>query len=140
MNKLVLTALGFGALLIVIYGGWRIFGTDLEAGARLADNHCGVCHDLTTNMENEKGPPLWGIVDRPAGAMAFPYSESFRTLVNASPFFWDERNLEAFIADPDKFISGSRMTEKKSKHALAFDGVSSSAGRANLISYLKTLK
>ncbi|MBF0186525.1 MAG: c-type cytochrome [Magnetococcales bacterium] len=141
MHKSLFIAIPLVSILIVAYGAWKIFGVDVDAGKRLAENNCGVCHDLTESQQNVKGPYLWGILGRQAGSIdEFAYGVRFREVVEASPFRWDSRSLELFIADPDRFLEGTRMAQPKSEHTLAFSGIQDTTNRRNLLAYLKTLK
>ncbi|NGZ27849.1 MAG: c-type cytochrome [Magnetococcales bacterium] len=124
---------------ILLFGFWEMVGVDVSAGKRLADNHCGVCHDLTNNKLHEKGPYLWGVVNRQAGSVGFNYSDAFRNRVSSTPFVWDEAHLDEFLKAPNEFLTGTRMTQTTNKHALAFSGITDRANRKNLIAYLKTL-
>lgn len=137
--KLIKTSLATLFIAILLLGIWEVAGVDTAAGKRLAVNNCGVCHDLSDNKTHEKGPYLWGIVDRPAGAVGFNYSDSFRNRISSAPFVWDLANLDAFLKSPDEFLNGTRMTQQPNKHTLSFSGIPDRANRKNLIAYLKTL-
>ena len=66
---------------------------------------CAPCHGAAA-VGTEFGPTLVGIVGRPAGARDdFRYSRALR---NAN-VVWDESTLDAFLADPQGFIFGTRM-------------------------------
>jgi len=68
------------------------------------------------------------IVGRRAGVGDdFRYS---RALLGAR-IVWDEKALDAFLAEPQAFIAGTRMP---------FGGIPDRRERANLISYLGTLR
>ena len=128
------------AMGLLVSGIWMRVLPDAEMGKRLTANNCGVCHDLTSAQHNEKGPFLWGVVDRPAGAVDFPFSAAFLDRVMAAPFFWNEANLERFITDPTAFIPMTRMAQRDKSHPLAFEGIDSAANRRDVIAYLSTLK
>ncbi|MBF0124658.1 MAG: c-type cytochrome [Magnetococcales bacterium] len=118
---------------------WRQHG-DVATGRLLAQNNCGVCHDLTANKANERGPYLWGIVGRPAGsAVGFHYSDAFIQRTQASDIHWTEANLERLLDDPGHFMPNIAMTQRKSQHALAFEGIALRDNRRDLIAFLKTL-
>lgn len=88
---------------------------------------CAACHKLEA-ASSELGPSLIGIVGRRAGTRDdFRYS---RALMRAR-FVWDEAALDGFLADPQAFITGTRMP---------FAGIPDKTGRTNLISYLGTLR
>jgi cytochrome c len=74
------------------------------------------------------GPGLKGVVGRKAGTQPdFTYS----TAMAKSGLTWDDRTLDAFLADPRTALPGT---------AMAFPGVEDAKDRADLIAYLKTLK
>ena len=127
-------------LVLLVTGVWVRAWPDVEMGKRLTENNCGVCHDLTVAQQNEKGPFLWGVVDRPAGVVDFPFSAAFLDVARKKPFFWDDTNLERFITDPSAFIPLTRMAQRDESHPLAFEGIDSSANRRDVIAYLGTLK
>jgi cytochrome c len=67
-------------------------------------------------------------VGRAAGAREdFRYSRALRN----ARMVWDASTLDAFLADPQAFIVGTRMP---------FAGISDKVQRADLISYLSTLR
>ncbi|MBF0182859.1 MAG: c-type cytochrome [Magnetococcales bacterium] len=140
-NRILLWGILLLAALAFAVGVWKRMWPDVEMGRRLAENNCGVCHDLNDAHRNRKGPFLWAVVDRPAGAIAdFTYSAAFLASVKAKPFVWDEANLERFITDPSSFIPMTRMAQRDAGHPLAFEGIDSAANRRDVIAYLKTLK
>jgi cytochrome c len=88
---------------------------------------CAPCHKLEP-ASSELGPTLIGIMGRRAGTRDdFRYS---RSLLGVR-IVWDEAALDAFLADPQAFIAGTRMP---------FGGIPDRTERANLISYLGTLR
>ena len=113
-------------LIVVFVLGWWLHLSGIEKGERLAVDNCGGCHDLSAGKENQRGPYLWGIVDRRAGiADGFTYSEAFRKFVDTRQFYWTEINLDMLITDPDKLIPGTKMAERESdsQHAKAFENM-----------------
>ncbi|MBF0176055.1 MAG: c-type cytochrome [Magnetococcales bacterium] len=119
---------------------WRLHG-DVTVGRRLVENHCGVCHDITPDKKNERGPYLWGIVDRPVGAaLGYKYSQAYTTYTREHPFLWTEDNLDRFLTNPQEFIPNVRMSEHRVEHQIAFDGIEDQANRRDLIAYLKRLR
>ncbi|MEO5362602.1 MAG: c-type cytochrome [Magnetococcus sp. DMHC-8] len=140
MNRTVVwVTLGVAALAL-LFGVWVRVWPDVETGKRLADNNCAICHDLTATQQHRKGPFLWGVVNRMAGAAGFTYSAAFLAVVRDKPFVWDHAHLERFITDPGAFIPMTRMAHRDAGHPLAFEGIVSAANRRDLIAYLDTLK
>lgn len=128
-------------LLLLLAGiGYQRFKGDVEVGKRLAENHCGVCHDMTDKRKNGKGPYLWEIYRRPAGVVDYPFSASFRKLVEEHPFLWDDEHLERWLINPVAFIPKTKMSQQTKDHPVAFDGMESPGNRKDLITYLKSLQ
>jgi cytochrome c len=87
---------------------------------------CSACHSV--DGSTGVGPSLSGIVGRESGSAAgFRYSRAMK----GSSIVWDEKSLDAFIADPQKVVPGNVMP---------FAGVADPKQRADLIAYLQTLK
>ncbi|MBF0159727.1 MAG: c-type cytochrome [Magnetococcales bacterium] len=103
----------------------------LVQGAREAEK-CMACHDLTPARRTVVGPPLWDIVDKPAGqARGFCYSVAFQKKIMVQPLVWNEQNLYLFLRSPATMIPETRML---------FDGVGDHARRAGLVAYLRSLR
>ncbi|MBL8789170.1 MAG: cytochrome c family protein [Rhizobiales bacterium] len=89
---------------------------------------CAACHDFAKGGPNKTGPGLWDVVERPIGKHeGYAYSPAF---VEKSSETWTYEHLNAFLASPKGFISGTKM---------AFGGIKNDTKRANLIAYLATL-
>jgi len=85
---------------------------------------CKACHSLEAGGPNMLGPALHGIFGRGVGEQAgFDYSPVMRN----AKFVWTPRALDAWLAQPGKFLPGNRM---------AFGGVFSQDDRDDLIAYL----
>jgi cytochrome c len=85
---------------------------------------CKACHSLEEGGPNMIGPALFGIFGRGVGQMAaFDYSPVMR---NAN-FVWTPKALDAWLAQPGKFLPGNRMS---------FPGVFGQQDRNDLIAYL----
>jgi cytochrome c len=85
---------------------------------------CAACHTFATGQKTLIGPNLHGVFGRPAGTVAgFDYSDGLR----ASGLVWTPRALEAWLADPARFVAGTKM---------AFSGYRSAEDRRHLIAYL----
>ncbi|NWG72236.1 MAG: c-type cytochrome [Parvularculaceae bacterium] len=96
-------------------------------------SQCAVCHtaappDQPAAKMRLIGPPLFGVVGRPAASVpGFKYSRAMQ----ASGLVWDEATLDAFLENPHKLVPGTTMS---------FAGEADAARRAALIAHLKTLK
>jgi cytochrome c len=97
---------------------------DLEAGAR-AFRACAACHSLEPGR-NMTGPSLVAVWGRHAGSVE-GFTRYSRALTSAD-VVWNEKTLDAWLADPQALIPGNRMT---------FRGVKSQETRADLIALLR---
>ncbi|MBR1170121.1 MULTISPECIES: c-type cytochrome [Bradyrhizobium] len=87
---------------------------------------CATCH--TTDQTARVGPGLGGIIGRRAGAAPnFAYSEAMKK----SDIIWDTKVLDAYLEEPQKVVPGNRMP---------YAGLKNTTDRADLVSYLATLK
>lgn len=87
---------------------------------------CVACHTIAQGGATGIGPNLYGIVGTPIGAHAagFAYSSDLANHGGA----WDYENLDAWLASPRAFASGTKMS---------FAGLSSGEDRANVILYMR---
>lgn len=98
-------------------------GADRANGQRLAQM-CKACHTIGKGGVNMVGPNLYGFFGKPAGsADRYPYSAALQE----SDFVWTPRALDAWLAQPARFLPGNRMS---------FPGVSRASDRADVIAYL----
>ncbi len=105
---------------------------DLLASADVAKgkkvfSKCKACHK-TEDGANSTGPHLFGVVDREIGKVGgFNYSSGMAGIGGN----WDAATLNALITKPKSMISDTKMS---------FSGLKKETDRANLISYLMTIK
>jgi len=96
---------------------------DQSEGAKLAQI-CRACHSFDKGGSNMIGPALYGFFGADAGSRGgFEYSPALRD----ADFVWTPRALDAWLAQPGRFLPGNRMT---------FAGVSQQTERDALIAYL----
>ena len=82
---------------------------------------CAPCH---APDQNGVGPKLGGVLNRTAGSVeGFRYS---RAMKNAG-IVWDEKTLDAYLAEPQKSVPGNLMP---------FSGIADAQQRRDLIAYL----
>jgi len=93
-------------------------------GQRLYDA-CAACHSLQPN-KNMTGPSLADLWNRQAGHL--PSFSRYSSALKDSAIIWDDETLDAWLANPQRFIPGNTMT---------FRGISDAAPRADLLAFLK---
>ena len=99
-------------------------GADLGAGEKLSKK-CSACHVFDAGGPNKVGPALWNVVNRPLGASeGYAYSDALAGFGGA----WDYAALNAFLAKPKGYISGTKMN---------FAGLKKPQDRANLIAWMR---
>jgi cytochrome c len=98
-------------------------GANLELGQRLAIQ-CRACHTLEAGGATLLGPNLSGVFGRPAASREnFEYSRA----LSEARFVWTPDALDAWLAEPARFLPGNRM---------AFAGIREAADRQALIAFL----
>lgn len=94
-----------------------------QRGARQA-MICKACHSFDVGGPNMMGPALFDFFGKGVGEQpGFDYSPAMRE----ASFIWTPRALDAWLAQPGRFLPGNRM---------AFGGVSRQQDRDDLIAYL----
>lgn len=94
---------------------------DARRGATLYESRCGGCHALDANRI---GPLHEGVFGRRAGGVAdYEYSPALRS----AEIVWNERTLDAWLADPQALIPGQKMGYS----------LQSAAERADIIAWLR---
>src|SRR5205814_265763 len=89
---------------------------------------CFSCHSVDADEQTKlQGPSLYRIIGRPAASLAgFDYSDAMKSR-GAKGLIWDAATLDAYIADPDGIVPGTRMSAPP---------VRDEKDRADLIAYL----
>lgn len=96
---------------------------DRPSGGRQAQI-CKACHSLDRDGPNMIGPALHGFFGKEVGSRSgFEYSAVMRN----ADFVWTPEALNAWLAQPGRFLPGNRMT---------FAGVLKQSDRDDLIAYL----
>ena len=97
---------------------------DLSAGEKISKK-CSACHVFDAGGKNKVGPALWNIINRPMGAAdGYSYSVALAEF-NGN---WNYQSLNAFLAKPKVYISGTKMN---------FGGLKKPKDRANLIAWMR---
>ncbi|GAB4135108.1 MAG: hypothetical protein Kow00104_19590 [Rhodothalassiaceae bacterium] len=97
---------------------------DADKGAKIF-RRCQACHSVVEG-QHRVGPSLHNVYGRKAGtAEGFTrYSDAMKS----SGVVWDEKALDAYLADPKGFIPGNGM---------AFPGLAKAEDRTDVIAFLK---
>lgn len=99
---------------------------DAEHGRKVF-NRCKICHTIEAGQPNRTGPNLHGVVGRKIGSVkGFRYSKAMKK----ADFVWDEERLDAYLANPRKYLPKNRMS---------FPGLKKAKDRADVIAYLKSM-
>ena len=102
-------------------------GDALAAGRQAFAAACAACHAVTATAAPGVGPTLYGVIGRKAGSLpGFAYSAPMK----ASGIIWDERRIEALIANPAALVPGTAMSA---------GAVSDARTRQAIVKYVKSL-
>ena len=113
--------------LSIVLAGRSLADGDPANGAKLFKQKCGICHSAEAG-QNKVGPSLAGVLGRKAGTAAnYSYSEAMRS----SGLTWDAPTLDSYLTGPRAKVPGTKMT---------FVGLPKESDRADVISFLSTLK
>jgi cytochrome c len=119
-----LGAVAFGAAIIIPLSAQA---GDASAGKSVFRSQCGICHSPSEG-KNVVGPSLFGVVGRHTGSVTgFHYSAGNQ---NAN-LNWDVATLDKYLDSPKTIVPGTAMN---------FGGLKEADKRADVISYLATLK
>ena len=100
---------------------------DPAHGRAVFTSQCSVCHSNARKGPVIVGPPLYGVVGRPAGSVSgFAYSNTMKT----AGFVWTPDRLRAYLPAPRAYLPGVKMT---------YGGLKNSQQLDDLIAYLSTL-
>lgn len=98
-------------------------GGDWDSGADVFDTYCSDCHSVSPKGSNRKGPTLFQVMGRRAGAApGYAYSPAMKS----SAIVWNPGTLNAYLANPQVSVPGGKMKK----------GLKRPADRANVIAFL----
>jgi len=100
---------------------------DASAGKDVFRSECSECHSIREGR-NKKGPSLFGIVGRHAGALPdYHYTDALKR----AQWVWTPEKLQWYLSQPAKKANpGTRMK---------YDGLDDAEQRDDLISFLGTV-
>jgi nitrite reductase (NO-forming) len=95
---------------------------DVAAG-RQTFRKCQACHSLQAG-KNLVGPSLAEVFGRKAGSLP---NYTYSTAMKNADIVWNEKTLDAYLADPQKFVPGNKMP---------FPGLKTEHDRTDIIAYI----
>jgi cytochrome c len=105
-----------------------VSSADVAKGQAFVAQQCAACHTVAAGGASGVGPNLYGIVGGPMfGAAGFTYSDAVKSKAGGK---WGYDNLNAWLADPSGFASGT---------AMSYSGIKNTDTRAAVVAYLRTL-
>jgi cytochrome c len=111
------------ALLASVAAGRAFAAGDAQRGARLFQA-CAACHSIAED-EHLTGPSLAHVWNRKAGTA--PGFQRYSDPLKRAAVTWNEATLHKWLADPEGFVHGTRMT---------FPGIKQKKDRDDVIAYL----
>lgn len=111
-----------------MYGGSALASGNPQKGQDLFAEECGDCHSVAPG-KNKKGPTFHGVLGRKSGSVAdfSGYSDA----IKQAGLVWTTDKIDAYITQPKKIVPAGKMK---------YDGLEDTASRADIISYLQTIK
>ncbi|WP_298558109.1 c-type cytochrome [uncultured Aliiroseovarius sp.] len=102
---------------------------ELVAGGEKVFKKCKACHKIGDGAKNGTGPLLNGVFGRAAGTVdGFKYSKPMLAAAETG-LVWDEAELSAYLADPRKYMKGTKMS---------FAGLKKDKDIAAILEFLKS--
>jgi cytochrome c len=99
------------------------------AAGQVVSTKCASCHSFAAGGPDMTGPDLYGVIGRKPGTHpGFAYSSAMVDEGNKIGA-WDYQHLYEFLAGPQKYLNGTKMT---------FVGLKKPEERINLIAWLRT--
>ena len=102
---------------------------DAKNGAMVFMDNCAVCHTAEKGAANKIGPNLFGVMaENIASGQGYQFSQALAAHKGEK---WDPDKLNVWLAKPQEFAKGTKMT---------FPGLPKGQDRADVIAYLESLK
>jgi cytochrome c len=95
-------------------------------GKDVFQSQCAACHSAQKG-DNGIGPSLYGVYGSHAASVP---GYNFSSALKSSKIVWNQKTLDKFLANPQGYVTGTKMT---------YPGLPSASKRADVIAYLKTL-
>ncbi len=115
------------ALAALLLAATPAIAGDAANGAKVFKTQCGACHRAEIG-KNLIGPSMFEIVGRKSSSVAgFKYSAANQ----AANLTWDAATLDKYLINPRETVPGTTMS---------YAGLKNETQRADLISYLESLK
>jgi cytochrome c len=111
-----------------VAGAWASpAGADPARGERVFQR-CFACHSVVAGEDTLPGPNLRGVVGRRAGTQpGFRFSPALIE-AGARGLVWTRATLDAYLADPERFLPGTEM---------GMPGLRETVDRRDVIDYLE---
>lgn len=116
-------------LLLTLTAGMAMADEPDAAKGEKVFKKCKACH-VVDEAKNKVGPHLVNIYGRTAGSVeGYKYSKAMLAK-GEEGLVWNEETLDAYLANPRKYIPKNKMT---------YRGIKKDSERADLIAYLKSV-
>ena len=101
---------GLAAAAALLLAG--LSGARADAGrGQVVFQRCYACHSVKAEENNLQGPSLSGVLGRRAGTVpGFEYSPAMIEAGAKRRLVWARKTLDAFLADPQRFVPGTSMS------------------------------
>ncbi len=103
----ILALAAAGLLSALLWAGPAQAGGDAAKG-EMVFKRCLICHTIKAGEPNRIGPNLHGLFERDAGKA--PGFNGYSDGLKGATFKWDDAKLDQWLADPQKFSPGARMS------------------------------